>query len=146
MFFNDQTGERIENPDPNGGLWIVQRGGDSIRVHIPEDNLAIQCGECLQVVTGGLFVATPHCVRASISNDETRVARATFPVFVDTDAEFLLSAPENISKEQIFDKTVQSKVPPLEKRWDDGVPFVEFLGNTFKQYYQWAIESGSTAY
>ena len=65
MFFNDDTGEIIPNPDPMGGLWIVDRGHSPVRAVIPSDNLAIQCGECLQIATGGVFVATPHCVRAS---------------------------------------------------------------------------------
>ncbi len=34
---------------------------------------AIQCGECLQVLTGGLLVATPHAVRASRAPDGLKV-------------------------------------------------------------------------
>jgi hypothetical protein len=43
------------------------------RVRIPADQLAIQCGECLQIVTGGLLVATPHAVRSSESPEGLEV-------------------------------------------------------------------------
>jgi len=145
MYFNDQTGEVIENPDPKGGLYFVNRSGGSVRVHIPPDHLAVQCGECLQIITGGLLVATPHCVRASASPPGVKVGRGTFPVFIDTDAEFPLSAPSGVSREKVFDNTIVSKVPPLENRWlRDGVPFVEFLGDTFRQYYEWTKAGGKT--
>jgi hypothetical protein len=124
-------------------------------------------GECLQIVTGGLLVATPHAVRASQAPKGVRVGRGTFPVFVDTGSlffpprsclivvselplffsfssgmDFPLSAPKGISREQVFDKTVESRVPPLADRWTrDGVPFVDFLGDTFKQYYTWATKN-----
>jgi isopenicillin N synthase-like dioxygenase len=100
--------------------------------------LAVQCGECLQIITGGLLVATPHCVRASASPKGVKVGRGTFPVFIDEGADFPLAAPKGVSRDQVFDKTINSKVPPLEKRWlQDGVSFAQFLGDTFKQYYEW---------
>lgn len=136
LFFDDETGEVIPNPDPKGGLWIVDRNSGSVKVQIPSDNLAVQCGECLQIITGGLLVATPHCVKASAS--ERKIGRASFPVFIDTSATFPLSAPDGVSRDQVFDKTVKSRVPPLDKRWaGNGQPFIEFLGDTFKQYYEW---------
>lgn len=141
IFFDDVTGEIIPNPDPKGGLWIVNRDGGATNVLIPEDELAVQCGECLQILTGGLLVATPHAVRASRAPPGKRVGRATFPVFIDSGMEFPLSAPKGISREQVFDRTIASRVPPLEKRWTkDGVKFVDFLGDTFTQYYEWALK------
>lgn len=64
MFVDDTDGSIMENPDPEGaGLWIVDRDSSAVRVRVPPDCMAIQVGECTQVVTGGEFVATPHCVR-----------------------------------------------------------------------------------
>ncbi len=34
MYFNDDTGEIITNPDPKGGLYVVDRSGGSVRVRI----------------------------------------------------------------------------------------------------------------
>jgi hypothetical protein len=39
MFFNDKTGEVMANPDPNGGLYIVDRKGGSVRYGLPALNL-----------------------------------------------------------------------------------------------------------
>lgn len=137
MFFDDDTGTPIDNPDKDGGLWIVDRVGGNKRVHIPHDRLAIQCGECLQIITGGMLVATPHSVRASRSND-IKVGRASFPLFVDVNANFLLSGPKGIPRDAVFDKTIESKVPTLRNRWlFDGMKFVDFLGVSFEMYYEW---------
>eukprot|EP01090_Pellita_catalonica_P020611 TRINITY_DN7450_c0_g1_i1.p1 TRINITY_DN7450_c0_g1~~TRINITY_DN7450_c0_g1_i1.p1 ORF type:complete len:396 (+),score=66.68 TRINITY_DN7450_c0_g1_i1:110-1189(+) len=145
QFINDETAELIDNPDPEGGLYIINRAGGSVRVRIPSDHMAIQCGECLQIVSGGCLVATPHCVRASKPKDKSlKVGRMTFPVFVDTPPNFPLSMPEGCAREDVFDKTVNSKVPPLQKRWTkDGVEFADFLGDTFKQYYEWSLKQKS---
>jgi len=143
MFFDDETGQEISNPDPNGGLWIVDRQSAPVKVNIPADHMAVQCGECLQIMTGGLLVATPHSVRPSIAyksnGQQQRIGRAAFPVFIDTPADFALQPPPGVSRDQVFDRTTSSKVPPLQARWKrDGVPFIQFLGDTFEQYYAWA--------
>jgi len=57
--FDDPVLQVIQNPDPNGGLWIVDRDSSAVNVKIPADHLAIQCGECLQVVTGGTCSPSP---------------------------------------------------------------------------------------
>ena len=94
--------------------------------------------DSLQIMTGGLLVATPHSVRPSRSKAGNPIGRGTFPVFIDTPAEFPLYPPEGVSRTQVFDKTIDSRVPPLSERWTkDGVSFVEFLGDTFTKYYEW---------
>eukprot|EP01134_Creolimax_fragrantissima_P006486 CFRG6486T1 len=141
LFFNDTTGEVISNPDPNGGLYIVNRAGGTVRARIPPENLGVQCGECLQILTGGLLVATPHSVRSSEAPKGMKVGRGTFPVFVDTPPAYVLKRPEGTTLEQVFDKTPDSRVPPLSGRWQgEEVTFGDFLGNTFKQYYEWTTK------
>lgn len=138
MYVNDDTGDEIVNPDPKGGLWIVDRAGLPVKVDIPKDCLAMQCGECLQVITGGLLVATPHCVRASQAPHGLRVGRTTCPCFVDTGPEFPLLMPLETTRAQVVDAAINSKVPPLKDRWlEDGVGFAKFLGDSFKRYYEW---------
>ena len=46
-------------------------------------------------------MATPHCVRASRSLSGRAVGRGTFPVFIDTCAEFPLKMPVGITREQV---------------------------------------------
>lgn len=136
-YVNDVTGEKMSNPDPQGGLWIMDRNNTPVRVLIPEDDMGVQCGECLQIVSGGLLVATPHSVRSSNSPEGIPVGRVAFPVFIDVDADFALNLPEGVIRDQIFQRTIKSKVPPLETRWKGGETFVEFLGETFRAYYEW---------
>lgn len=48
--------------------------------------------------------------------------------------------PEGCTREQVLGNTMDSKVPPLRERWlENGVTFGDFLGDTFKQYYEWAM-------
>eukprot|EP00457_Paulinella_chromatophora_P011321 gb/GEZN01011454.1/.p1 GENE.gb/GEZN01011454.1/~~gb/GEZN01011454.1/.p1 ORF type:complete len:318 (-),score=40.42 gb/GEZN01011454.1/:48-1001(-) len=141
MYVDDVSGQEIPCPDSHAGLYVVTRDGHPCRVEIPRDCLLIQCGECLQIVTGGLVIATPHMVKAARPDKPNlRVGRASFPVFIDTHPFFPLSAPKGVTREQVLHRTAKSRVPPLDKRWTtDGVCFGEFLGDTFKQYYEWAL-------
>ena len=41
-----RSGAVVPNPDPNGGLWIVDRSGGARKVNIPEDELAVQVWWC----------------------------------------------------------------------------------------------------
>jgi hypothetical protein len=82
-------------------------------------------------------------VRASHppAGSNLRVARSTFPVFIDTGMDFPLSAPAGVSREQVLAGTVgEGRVPPLSARWTEGDTFVKFLGDTFTQYYKWAVK------
>ena len=135
MYFKHSTGERVPNPEPEvAGLWVAARNGQLHRVTIPADCMAIQCGECLQVVTGGKLVATPHCVRPPMNSSD--ISRACMPVFVDSSPEFPLVSPTG--REAVFVNTVKQWVPPLADRWKDGQTFADFLGASFKAYYEWS--------
>ncbi len=137
MYFDHRTGEVLPNPEPAvAGLWIAARNGELHRVTIPSDCMAIQCGECLQVITGGKLVATPHCVRPPLQTQ--KVSRACMPVFVDSSPEFPLTSPSG--REAVFVNTVKQYVPPLADRWSEGQTFADFLGTTFKAYYEWSTE------
>lgn len=138
IYFKHTTGEIIENPEPEvAGLWVAARDGVLHRVAIPPDCLAIQCGECLQVITGGKLVATPHCVRPPMNSPD--VSRACMPVFVDSSPEFKLESPNG--RDLVFVNTVKQWVPPLAERWTDGQTFADFLGTSFKAYYEWSVSS-----
>jgi isopenicillin N synthase-like dioxygenase len=134
-YFKHSTGEQVPNPEPDiAGLWVAARDGKLHRITIREDCMAIQCGECLQVITGGKLVATPHCVRPPLNS--TDISRACMPVFVDSSPEFPLSSPSG--REAVLVNTVKQWVPPLSDRWTEGQTFADFLGTTFKAYYEWS--------
>lgn len=140
IFVNHDTGEVISNPEPeSAGLWVADRDGNECKVFIPDDCMGMQIGECLQIISGGLLVATPHCVRGCKMTPN--VARISLPCFIDTPVTFPLSVPPGCSREDVFRHTVAQKVPPLSERWlRDGIPFADFLGDSFKSYYAWATE------
>jgi hypothetical protein len=53
MYFDDVTGKEIDNPDANGGLWVVDRSSRPVKVPLPFDHLGcarlcvnVCCAEC----------------------------------------------------------------------------------------------------
>ncbi len=50
----------VQSPSESSGLYIRTRGGELTKVSIPEDSLAFQTGEALEIATGGKLRATPH--------------------------------------------------------------------------------------
>ena len=118
--------------------------------------MAVQLGECVQILTGGLLVATPHCVRGvdprivapEANGEAVRVARISLPCFVDSVPNFPLTAPNGCSREAVLGSgVVNDKVPLLSQRWtEDGMTFGNFLQKSFELYYSWspddAQESG----
>jgi len=145
MYVDDETGKPIDKSliDPAAGLYAVDRSGKTVRANIPEDCMAVQIGECTQIITGGAVIATPHCVRGGGLKEDggngTRVARISLPCFIDTGPTFPLCLPTGCSREKAIGSGVGSaKVPPLQDRWEDGMTFGEFLQKTFATYYDWS--------
>lgn len=119
------------SPCDDAGLYVVDRNDEVQQIKLPSDCMGIQIGECTQILTGGAVIATPHCVKGAPG-----VARTSFACFIDTPPTFPLRAPSA----QQFSSTPYlasscSRVPPLCKRWYDGITFGEFLETTFKMYY-----------
>mmetsp|Transcript_17708 Transcript_17708/g.30084 ORF Transcript_17708/g.30084 Transcript_17708/m.30084 type:complete len:348 (-) Transcript_17708:624-1667(-) len=138
IYVDDATGERVECPDPQGaGLYVVGRKGEEIRVEIPFDCMAVQLGECVQILTGGALQATPHCVRGGKCFDKN-VARVSCACFVDMPPTQKLLMPKSCTREQVLGRQLggDALVPPLGERWtEDGMEFGAFLEKTFAKYY-----------
>ena len=144
LYLDDTTGKPLDKSqiDPAAGLYVTDRNGDSVKVDIPEDCMAIQIGEVVQILTGGAVSATPHCVRGPTHNYKSngvKVARISCPCFIDSKPTFPLIAPEGCTKEQVISAGIgREKVPALEDRWvEDGMTFGDFLQRTFERYYDW---------
>jgi len=137
LFVDDVTGEKTSEVSLSAGLYVVNRQNQVCKVQIPRDCMAIQIGECTQIITGGAVLATPHCVRGD--NNSTNVARASLACFVDTPPSVPLSIPSEEENDAIMQKSIlshSSKVPPLSARWENGVTFGDFLQKTFQMYYE----------
>jgi isopenicillin N synthase-like dioxygenase len=92
--YMDDKGQVIENKDEKAGLYIRNRVGEVVKVGWREDQLAFQIGEAAQCISGGVLVATPHCVRASTA---PHVSRATMAVFMSFEGDVSLNPPQGVS-------------------------------------------------
>lgn len=147
LYVDDETGNPLpaSEVDPEAGLYVADRSGESIHVSIPQDCMAVQIGECLQILTGGVVVATPHCVRGprpgwkGPGSSSARVARISHPCFIDSKPTFPLRMPEGCTRQDVTRAgSGEGKVPPLEDRWvEDGQTFGDFLQKSFEKYYDW---------
>mmetsp|Transcript_20348 Transcript_20348/g.56608 ORF Transcript_20348/g.56608 Transcript_20348/m.56608 type:complete len:142 (-) Transcript_20348:97-522(-) len=117
----------FRSPHKDAGLYVVDRKNQVRQVRLPSDCMGIQIGECTQILTGGAVIATPHCVKGAPT-----VARTSLACFIDTPPTYLLEGPA-VSNDHLDSSS--SRVPPLSKRWKDGMSFGEFLEKTFKMYY-----------
>jgi len=121
FYINDETGEILLNsPDPKSGLYIMNRSGEEIHIQIPKDCMAVQLGECVQIITGGGLVATPHCVRGADQGyaKNIRVARISEACFIDTVPSYPLCMPKDVVRDTVLESGVKSeRIPPLGTRW-----------------------------
>lgn len=100
--------ELTSPPDPEAGLYIMDRNGALNKVRIPKEALAFQTGEALQCITNNKLKAVPHLVRGPQSNlAKGKVSRNTIAVF--TRKLWIWMTP-NFANE-----TMQSRI--LERRW-----------------------------
>eukprot|EP00834_Sanchytrium_tribonematis_P006364 NODE_462_length_7167_cov_0.402518.p2 type:complete len:321 gc:universal NODE_462_length_7167_cov_0.402518:5219-4257(-) len=76
----------VESND--SGLLIETRRGEIKSVNIPNNCMAFQTGEALQVFTNGLIKATPHCV--SSNPDLSHLSRNTLAIFMQPESGFEL--------------------------------------------------------
>lgn len=100
----------ISSPSPASGLYIKTRGGDLTKVSIPQDCIAFQTGEALEVATGGALRATPHCVRVGSSPDAEKISRETFALFMQPNTDQYLSSSQTFGQfsKRIFDEHYES--------------------------------------
>mmetsp|Transcript_27576 Transcript_27576/g.39474 ORF Transcript_27576/g.39474 Transcript_27576/m.39474 type:complete len:381 (-) Transcript_27576:88-1230(-) len=141
IYVNDETGDILPTSlvDPQAGLYVANRKGETRQIVIPHDCMAVQLGECVQILTGGFLIATPHCVRGAPG-----IARISLPCFIDSIPTFRLTAPSG-TKDAVLCSSC-NKVPPLSKRWiEDGMTFGDFLHKSFELYYSWSAEQESNS-
>lgn len=135
MYF-DADGHEIPNPDPKAGLYIRSRDGSLIKAAVGADGLAFQIGETAQIHSGGLLQATPHAVRGV---DAPGVSRETFAVFMEPNWDGDMRIPDGRSLAQAQDQqaaqALPAGVPPLARRFEEGMDFGDFTKATLSEYY-----------
>lgn len=100
VFLATAGGGRLDEcPDPEVGLYVRDLRGAVTHISAPPgvgECLFFQVGEALQVVSGGLFHATEHCVRGP-PGPLAGYARASMAVFLQPHAHEELPLPEGSS-------------------------------------------------
>eukprot|EP00574_Skeletonema_japonicum_P014007 CAMPEP_0201720356 /NCGR_PEP_ID=MMETSP0593-20130828/5346_1 /ASSEMBLY_ACC=CAM_ASM_000672 /TAXON_ID=267983 /ORGANISM="Skeletonema japonicum, Strain CCMP2506" /LENGTH=429 /DNA_ID=CAMNT_0048210995 /DNA_START=144 /DNA_END=1433 /DNA_ORIENTATION=+ len=135
--YHDENGNIVQCPDENAGLYIKSRNGDLVGpVKLPENALAFQVGETMQVHTGGLLHATPHAVRGCKTGG---ISRSTFAVFMEPEYHSSMNLPagRSVSDTQCeeAEKSLPKTVRTLRSRWKVGMNFGEFSDATFAAFH-----------
>uniref|UniRef100_A0A6U1X1B8 Non-haem dioxygenase N-terminal domain-containing protein n=1 Tax=Trieres chinensis TaxID=1514140 RepID=A0A6U1X1B8_TRICV len=137
----DVSGTEIKCPCDKAGLYIKSRGGDLVQVLIPDDCLAFQVGETMQIHTGGVLQATPHAVHGCHpkSGKEEGITREAFAVFMEPEYHGDMCIPKERS---ILDaqspnaaKNLPRTVKTLKSRWRPGMNFGQFSDATFAAFH-----------
>lgn len=82
--FYDPRGQRCGKPDPGAGLYLRTRAtaaeprGRMVQGTPPAGCLVAQVGQQLEILTGGVYQATPHVIRPPATAGYTRTAFAHF--------------------------------------------------------------------
>jgi len=123
MYIKGNT--EVPNPDPASGLYIKDRHGEVIKALIPPGHVAYQVGEAMQIHSGGLLRATPHCVKAAAGRQSSGISRNTLAVFMQPDVTEPMDVPEGVNPEEV-----------AVGQWQPGMDFGTFSEATFKKYYR----------
>ncbi|KFZ14458.1 hypothetical protein V502_06056 [Pseudogymnoascus sp. VKM F-4520 (FW-2644)] len=90
--------ELPSSPDPQAGLYIQSRNGETVQVKIPRDCIAFQTGEALEKITKGKFRAVPHFVKGVAPKvGEGDIARNTLAVFTQPSLDQLVDTESGIN-------------------------------------------------
>ncbi|KAG9013938.1 hypothetical protein FRB94_004318 [Tulasnella sp. JGI-2019a] len=99
--------EEVPAPSSGAGLYIHTRGGEIKKASIPQDALAFQTGEALELCTDGRLRATPHLVSpGSWTPGADMISRETFALFMQPDTSQVLSTTDTFGS---FSKRIFSK-------------------------------------
>ena len=94
------------------------------QVKLPPDSIGFQIGEAAQIHTGGLLVATPHCVTPT---DAPSISRESYALFMEPNWDERMDPPKGCGVDDVVRYCVSEKVPKLGERWREGMTFGEFL-------------------
>lgn len=132
----NSDGAIVDCPDSKAGLYIKNRSGNLVHAKIPENAIAFQVGETMQIHTGGLLQATPHAVRGCKGG---KVSRETFAIFMEPEYHSSMNLPVGRTLEDTqcveAEKWLPSNVRTLRSRWKLGMNFGEFSDATFAAFH-----------
>ena len=137
--FTDKDGNDIKNPDPQAGLYVKTRNGESKRITFPVDCLGFQIGEASQILSGGILQATPHAVMGPTIKEASGVSRDTLAIFMQPMPQTILELPAGRSRQDVEKGSTAEFMPPgtpeLSIRYDPGIDFGTFTNRTLENYH-----------
>ena len=119
----DGEGREVACCDDSAGLYIRARDGRLVRARFGAHQLAFQMGEASQIHSGGLLMATPHCVRAACGPTAAGVSRNTYAVFMQPDHTTPMDCPAG------------TEALVAVQAWKPGMNFGEFSAAKIASYY-----------
>ncbi|GAA6020138.1 hypothetical protein JCM11491_005540 [Sporobolomyces phaffii] len=122
----------IPSPSKSTGLFIKTRSGEVVQATIPEDCLALQTGETLELLTSNRLAATPHFVNATASSLGKRALEAIERKKAE-DAEWSSVESGTVTRETlaVFLQPNNDEVVSTE-----GETFGAFTERVFKRHYE----------
>ncbi|EGR32095.1 hypothetical protein IMG5_097090 [Ichthyophthirius multifiliis] len=132
MYF-DEKGNLLPNYDVenDGGLFVKNRFSEQQKAFIPNNCLGFQIGEVVQILSGGILEATPHCVVRGENSVQDGACRNNYVCFISPNQEFQMKVPD----ESLIDKVANMEgyyVSKLKDRWKNNMPYGIFSSNSSK--------------
>ena len=119
--------------DSKAGLYAMSREGNIVKVSIPQDCMAFQIGETMQIHTGGILKATPHQVRSG-SMGAPGVSRNQYVLFMEPNFKEAMFVPHGRRSEQAIFVHENLQLPDLKQRWQEEISFEKFEMNTYASF------------
>jgi isopenicillin N synthase-like dioxygenase len=131
LYMKHSTGQIIssqEIDDPKTGLFVRNRKSQLVKIKVEPDVLLFQMGEVTQILSGGMFECTPHCVLNDGKLDD--VSRTSFITFMQPKGYFEMTStdPQGIYIEH-------EGMYTLKGRWEKGINFNDYLQRCIKAIY-----------
>lgn len=146
FFVHDENGKKVivEDPDDGTGLVVRRRDGQDIAVRLKKDEVAIQGGMSLQILTNNVFKAQAHKVTAPVDPKMGRMSTVHF-IYPPLDLTLGPIANSNGKEEPLDFKQLQNILAPNDtdvinaatlcsNHWYKGVKWIEFHQNQMMQF------------
>ncbi|EAR90106.1 biotin-(acetyl-CoA carboxylase) ligase (macronuclear) [Tetrahymena thermophila SB210] len=125
--------KEIPQPDCGAGLVIRDAYGSDHVVSIEDDEVIIQGGISLQILSNDILKAQAHCVRKPKDRAIGRISNTTF-FYPPFDTKMETNDQKQTIEIQASDMNVIDKIIKFSNHWRQGVQWIEFHHNQMLQH------------
>jgi len=115
------------------GLLVKDRKGNINDIQFEEDEIAIQAGDVLYILTGGRIISTPHAVKIKEGIPQD-VYRVTYVNFFEPAYEYKIYTPEGISESDLF-KNDPFNMQDTYTKYKQGCTYKELIFSALETYF-----------